>query len=143
MTTRERQTCDCPEQPCTCYKDGYSAGQYQALADYIESIEGDSPHTKRCRCATCYIRQTWDEIQKTGTDPETIARKMVKFTKGLKRFSGVTIVFMPTTRGRARARCSRTAPNPVSHGPGGSARPARRWPARPALQAKARAPGRR
>ena len=79
--------CDCLA-PCTCYEDGYAQGQYQALANYIESIEGDPPHTKRCRCAICYIRQTWDEIQKTGTDPETIARKMVKFTKGLKRFSG-------------------------------------------------------
>ena len=88
MTTRERQTCDCPEQPCVCSQEGYAAGQYQALADFISSIENESRHTKRCGCAICYIRQTWDEIQKTGTDPETIARKMVRFTKGLKRFSG-------------------------------------------------------
>ena len=106
MTTRERQTCDCPEQPCVCSQEGYAAGQYQALADFISSIENESCHTKRCSCAICYIRQTWDEIKTGGTDPETIAKKMSGVHQGTEAVLGVTIVFMPTTRGRARARCS-------------------------------------
>ena len=39
MTTREGPTCDCPEQPCGCSQEGYAAGQYQALANFISSTE--------------------------------------------------------------------------------------------------------
>ena len=72
--------------PCDCYEVGYSLGQYQALADYIDRIKDDPRHAKRCRCATCYIRKGWDEIQKTGTDKETLTKKMPELAKELQKF---------------------------------------------------------
>ena len=87
MTTTERPPpCDCPEQPCVCSQEGYAAGQYQALADFISSTENEPRHTKRCRCGTCYMRKGWDEIQKTGTDKEALSKKMMEFSKGLQKF---------------------------------------------------------
>ena len=87
MTTTERPPpCDCPEQPCVCSQEGYAAGQYHALENFISSIENDPRHAKRCRCATYYIRKGWDEIKTSGNDPETIARKMREFSKRLQKF---------------------------------------------------------
>ena len=88
MTTTERPPpCDCPEQPCVCSQEGYAAGQYRALENFISSIKNEPRHAKSCCCAICYMRKGWDEIQKTGADPETITRKMREFSKGLQKFS--------------------------------------------------------
>ena len=54
MTTSPQPPCDCPEQPCTCFDEGYAAGQQKALENF-----NSSPHPQGCGCWTCYFKQTW------------------------------------------------------------------------------------
>ena len=60
MTAKKCPECDCPE-PCQCYEVGRALGQYQALPDFISSIDGDPPHAQGCGCWTCYFRRAWDQ----------------------------------------------------------------------------------
>ena len=58
MTTTQRPTCDCPEQPCHCYADGYAAAE-RAMTNFISSLDGP-PHPKDCTCETCEFGRTWN-----------------------------------------------------------------------------------
>ena len=47
MTARESPPCDCPEQPCVCFAEGYAACKNKAIANFIAKFDGP-PHPEGC-----------------------------------------------------------------------------------------------
>ncbi len=60
MTARESPLCDCPEQPCVCYAEGYAAGRNKTIANFIAKSDGPS-HPEGCVCEICGIKRAWGQ----------------------------------------------------------------------------------